>query len=206
MAFEAFRKLHEFLKILNTTRKALTRGCTDHFVAGVLIFQVRSAFPLRCWNWLSQIHSFSRKETFSSRDLELWPMTVIYELAAQEEPYLAKYQSRRSFCWKIKLSAKRTDTAVETDCNIYRPGLGLRSVLVTQPAVTARWPHRTVADRSLVVTVTLAICSTNFRLCRSMVAIASRCSRSSACRRSASLIHSTRFRICALINLQVIDT
>ena len=54
----------------------------SHNVALVLIysFQFRS-FPLCSRNWfpISQSFTFSRKETFSSRDLELWPMTLTYK-------------------------------------------------------------------------------------------------------------------------------
>ena len=80
--------------------------------------------------------------------------------------------------------------------------LNTRICYVMLPAVAARrW---TLPARSLVVRVTSFISSANFRLCRSMLAVAWRCCRSSVSRRSSSLINSIRFRICALMYLQVL--
>ena len=62
------------------TRKALTRGHTDHFrlVLRTFRFQFRFDFPPHCRNWFSQFHSF----TFCpERNIFLpWPWTLTYDL------------------------------------------------------------------------------------------------------------------------------
>jgi len=50
-----------FIVVYSQTRKALTRGHTDHLRLVLLIysFRFRSAFPPRCRNWFSQFHKFT---------------------------------------------------------------------------------------------------------------------------------------------------
>jgi len=101
------------------TRNDPSRRRTDQYYL-FTYFQLRYVFHLRCQKWFLRFHSFTlrRKETFSSCDLEIWPMTLTHkiDLYVIEKNHLAKYPGQRSLSSTVIVRKHRHARTQQTDC------------------------------------------------------------------------------------------